>query len=384
MFKKWKIPYLGTLPVVLIAAVLIKLVFTTNISVTGILSTLYSCVAYFVWGFVFAYLLNPAMAFFERLISSSKDSLRAARYKRAGIIAFLYLLIAGLITIFVVAIVPTIRNGIGDLLDNIPRYATNFEIWISDFTNSFDPAITETVEEYAKNLFETVYNWLTGVMDISSIGGAVTSAVSVSAQAVMRMVFGIVISIYFLYSKEGLERNIKQLLYSLFSEKTVENTIRIGREINVIFQNFIVSKLLQSMIMFAIGLIVLVPLRVPLAPLIALIIAITNMIPYFGPWIGAVPCVLISLFIGGLWPAVITILFAVGIQILDNLIVGPKIMSTQVGISPLLVIAGVTIGGKFGGILGMFLGVPLIAVLKLVFYDRFIGRRLKEKNIQIS
>ena len=375
---------MGTLPVVLIAAVLIKLVFTTNISVTGILSTLYSCVAYFVWGFVFAYLLNPAMAFFERLISSSKDSLRAARYKRAGIIAFLYLLIAGLITIFVVAIVPTIRNGIGDLLDNIPRYATNFEIWISDFTNSFDPAITETVEEYAKNLFETVYNWLTGVMDISSIGGAVTSAVSVSAQAVMRMVFGIVISIYFLYSKEGLERNIKQLLYSLFSEKTVENTIRIGREINVIFQNFIVSKLLQSMIMFAIGLIVLVPLRVPLAPLIALIIAITNMIPYFGPWIGAVPCVLISLFIGGLWPAVITILFAVGIQILDNLIVGPKIMSTQVGISPLLVIAGVTIGGKFGGILGMFLGVPLIAVLKLVFYDRFIGRRLKEKNIQIS
>ena len=125
MFKKWKIPYLGTLPVVLIAAVLIKLVFTTNISVTGILSTLYSCIAYFVWGFVFAYLLNPAMAFFERLISSSKDSIRAARYKRAGIIAFLYLLIAGLITIFVVAIVPTIRNGIGDLLDNIPRYATN-------------------------------------------------------------------------------------------------------------------------------------------------------------------------------------------------------------------------------------------------------------------
>ena len=383
MFKKWKIPYLGILPVILIAAVLVKLVFTTNISVTGILSMLYSCVAYFIWGFVFAYLLNPAMAFFERVISSSKDSLRTAQYKRAGVIAFLYLLIAGLITIFVVAIVPTIRNGISDLVDNIPRYATNFEIWLSDFTNSFDPAITETVEEYAKNLFETVYNWLTGVMDISSIGGAVTSAVSVSAQAVMRMVFGIVISVYFLYSKEGLERNIKQLLYSLFSDKTVENAMRIGREINVIFQNFIVSKLLQSLIMFAIGLIVLVPLRVPLAPLIALIIAITNMIPYFGPWIGSVPCVLISLFIGGLWPAVITVLFAVGIQIIDNLIIGPKIMSTQVGISPLLVIAGVTIGGKFGGILGMFLGVPFVAVLKLVFYDRFIDRRLKEKNIQI-
>lgn len=384
MLKKLKIPYLGILPIILIAAVLIKLIFTTNISVTSIISTVYSCIAYFVWGFVFAYLLNPAMAFFERVISSRKDTLRAARYKRAGIIAFLYLLIAGLCTVFIVAIVPTIRTGVSDLIDNIPRYATNFEIWIADLTNSFDPDITESVELYTKNLFEALYNWLTGVMNLSSIGGAVTSAVTVSAQAVIRMVFGIVVSVYFLYSKEGLERELKKLLYSLFSKTTVENILKISKEINVIFQNFIVSKILQSLIMFAIGLIVLVPLRVPLAPLVALIIAITNMIPYFGPWIGSIPCVLISLFIGGFWPAMIVVLFAIGIQILDNLIIGPKIMSTQVGISPLLVIAGVTIGGKFGGILGMFLGVPLIAVFKLVFYDRLISKKLKEKNIEIS
>ena len=151
MLKKLKIPYLGILPIILIAAVLIKLIFTTNISVTSIISTVYSCIAYFVWGFVFAYLLNPAMAFFERVISSRKDTLRAARYKRAGIIAFLYLLIAGLCTVFIVAIVPTIRTGVSDLIDNIPRYATNFEIWIADLTNSFDPDITESVELYTKN-----------------------------------------------------------------------------------------------------------------------------------------------------------------------------------------------------------------------------------------
>lgn len=384
MFKKYKIPYLGVIPVILISAILLKLIFTTEISLQGVFSTIYSCIAYFVWGFAFAYLLNPAVHFFEQLIVSGKDSLRCKRGKRALVIAFLYLLITGLITIFIVAIVPTIRQGVSDLIDNIPRYAAKFEVWVLDITDSLDPNLSDTVEKYTKDLFEMLYNWLTGVMDFSSIGGAVTSAVSGSAQAIMRMFFGIVISIYFLYSKEGLILQVKRLLYSLFSEKTVESILKAGRETNVIFQNFIVSKLLQSLIMFAIGLIVLVPLRIPLAPLIALIIAVANMIPYFGPWIGAIPSVILTMFIGGFWPALVTVLFAVGIQILDNLIIGPKIMSTQVGISPVLVIAGVTIGGKFGGVFGMFMGVPLIAVLKLVFYDRFVARKLKEKNLQIS
>lgn len=383
MFKKYKIPYLGVVPVILISAILLKLIFTTEISLQGVFTTIYSCIAYFVWGFAFAYLLNPAVRFFEQLIASGKDSMRCKRGKRALVIAFLYLLITGLITIFIVAIVPTIRQGVSDLIDNIPRYAAKFEVWVLDITNSLDPNLSDTVEKYTKDLFEMLYNWLTGVMDFSSIGGAVTSAVSGSAQAIMRMFFGIVISIYFLYSKEGLILQVKRLLYSLFSEKAVESILKAGRETNVIFQNFIVSKLLQSMIMFAIGLIVLVPLRIPLAPLIALIIAVTNMIPYFGPWIGAIPSVILTMFIGGFWPALVTVLFAVGIQILDNLIIGPKIMSTQVGISPILVIAGVTIGGKFGGVFGMFMGVPLIAVLKLVFYDRFVARKLKEKNLQI-
>lgn len=384
MFKKMKIPYLGLLPVVFLAAVIIKLVFAAEISFQGVLSTLYDCVAYFIWGFAFAYLLNPAMGFFERLVSSQKDKTSGKRRKRAAIIAFLYLLILGLLTIFVVAVVPTIRTGVGELLDNIPRYAFEFEAWMLDFTNSFDPEIAETVEVYTKGLFETLYNWLTGVMDLSSIGGAVTSAVSGSAQAVMRVFFGVVVSVYLLYSKEELILQAKKLTYSLFSEKRTESIFKTMQEVNVIVQNFIVSKLLQSFIMFTIGMIVLVPFRVPLAPLIALIIAITNMIPYFGPWIGAVPSVFLVLCVGGFLPALITVLFAVGIQILDNLIIGPKIMSTQVGISPLLVIAGVTIGGKFGGIFGMFLGVPFIAVLKLVFYDRFISKKLKEKNLQIS
>ncbi|MBQ9914806.1 MAG: hypothetical protein IJO50_01550, partial [Clostridia bacterium] len=110
--KKLKIPYLNLLPVLVIAFFLYKLVDNTELSIGGVLSVLYGCIAYFVSGFFVAYLLNPAMKFFEKLIRSEKDSKTVQKTKRAGVIAFLYLLFAGIITIFVVAIIPTVRDGV--------------------------------------------------------------------------------------------------------------------------------------------------------------------------------------------------------------------------------------------------------------------------------
>ena len=380
--KKFKIPYLNILPVLLIAFLLFKLVNNTELSIGGVLQTVYGCIACFVSGFVIAYLMNPAMCFFERLIQSKKDTARVQKCKRGGVIAFLYLLFIGIITVFVVAIIPTIRTGVREIMDNIPQYATMIETWLDDFSVSSAPELSGLIEGRVEEGFKFLYNWLQG-MDLSYIGGAVTSAVSSSATALMRIGFGMIVSIYFLYSKEALIISVKKLCYALLGQKYAEKLMETGRQINTIFLNFIVSKLLQSLILFIVGLIVLVPIRIPLAPLISLFIAVTNMIPYFGPYIGAIPSILVVLFyspIMALWVAV----YAVGAQILDNTIIGPKIMSDQVGISPLLVIAGVTLGGTFGGILGMFLGVPVIAVLKLVFYDPYIERKLQENHISLQ
>ncbi|MBR6729382.1 MAG: AI-2E family transporter [Clostridia bacterium] len=379
--KKLKIPYINMLPVFIIAVLIIKLIFTTKLSFGGIFAMLYDCVAYFVWGFIIAYLLNPALTFFEGLISSRKDSTAMRHAKRGGVIAFLYLLFVGVITIFVVAIIPTISAGVNDLLDNLPQYAEGVETWLQSFGGMLDPTLYGTVENWLESGLQFIYNWLRG-LDFSSIGDAVGSAVSTSATAVIRVAFGMVVSVYFLYSKENLSKAAKKLLYALFSRERAESIIETGVKINKIFLNFIVSKLLQSMILFVVGLAVLVPIGIPLAPLISLFIAITNMIPYFGPYLGAIPSVILVFFykpIMALW----VILYAVGVQILDNVIISPKIMSDQMGISPLLVIAGVTIGGTVGGILGMFLGVPVVAVIKLVFYDPFIERRLRNKDIDI-
>lgn len=379
--KKFKIPYLNVLPVLFISFLLFKLINNTEISIGGVFQTLYGCIAYFVSGFVIAYLMNPAMCFCERLIQSQKDTERARGLKRGGVIAFLYLLFIGIITIFVVAVIPTIRTGVREIIDNIPQYTLKLETWLEDFSLSADPELSGIIEGRIEESFKLLYNWLQNA-DLSSIGGAVTSAVSSSATALIRFGFGLIVSIYFLFSKESLLLSIKKLCYALLGRKHADRLMDTGRKINTIFLNYIVSKLLQSLILFILGLIVLVPIGIPLAPLIAFFIAVTNMIPYFGPYIGAIPSIIVVLFyspIKALWVAI----YAVGAQILDNTIIGPKIMSEQVGISPLLVIAGVTLGGIFGGILGMVLGVPIVAVIKLVFYDPFIERKLKEQNISL-
>lgn len=381
--KKFKIPYLNLLPILLIAFLLFKLVNNTQLTFSGVFATVYSCIAYFVAGFVVAYILNPAVNFFEVLIRSKKDSPKVKKVKRAAVIAFIYLLMIGIVAVFVVAIIPTIRDAVLKMMDTIPQYADYVESWLLDFSDDLDPQVYGSVETWIDDGFKVLYNWLHG-LDISSLGSALTSGVSSVVVGFIRAGFGFIVSIYFLYSKERLILGVKKLSYALFDRERAEKLFVVGRKIHNIFMNFIVSKLLQSLVMFILGLLVLVPLQVPYAPLIALLISITNMIPYFGPFFGAVFCIILVLFdTQNLLPAVWVLVYVLGAQILDNAVIGPKVVSDQVGISPILVIAGVALGGTFGGVLGMFLGVPIVAVVKLVFYDPYIERKLKERQIDV-
>ncbi len=379
--RNWKIRYLNIIPMLVIAFLLCKLIFTTNISFSGILSTIYSCIAYFVYGLLFAYFLNPLVGYFERLLQKSKDDDKKKRIKRGISIAMAHFLVVGFITVFIINIVPAIGDGVNDFSKDLPKYLGKFQAFVTDAIGRFAPDLADGFRGDIAKLLMTVYDLFEPQTDVSGVGTAVTTAVSVSAKAVVRIIFGIVISIYFLYGKEKMIRHIKRLIYALFSKEHAETILEYSAAINRIFYDFIISKVLQSLVIFVLGLIILIPLGVPLAPVISLLLAVTNMIPYIGPWIGSVPSVLIAFLFNPI-KGVIVLLFIVGMQILDNLFIGPKIMSDRVGISPLLVIAGVAVGGTFGGVIGMFLGVPLVAVAKLVFYDRFVEKRLKAKNLE--
>ncbi len=377
--KKLKVPYLNLLPLILISFLLLKLIFEADISFGAVFSFAYSCIAYFVWGIIIAYLFNPLMMFFDKLIASKKDTQKVRKLKRVGVIAFIYLMLIGIITIFVVAFIPTVKEGVQEVLDRMPGYVSKVHDWSIDFFGSANPQINSLIDSALERGFELLYGGLSN-LNFNIIGTKLTSALSGSALAIIRIFFGLVISVYVLYSKETLILDLKRLIHAVFETERAKKIIKVSGNINNIFMNFLVSKVLQSTIMFSIGLIVLNIIGIPLAGLISLVIAITNLIPYFGPYIGAIPSILITLMFSPI-KAFWVLVYVIGVQILDNLIVGPKVMADQVGISPLLVIAGVTIGGAFGGIFGMFLGVPIAAVIKLVFYDPFIERRLIKKHI---
>jgi len=279
-------------------------------------------------------------------------------------------------------IIPTIVSGLNDFIIALPTYLSRFQIWVTDLAKLISPELAKSLEGNLTQLITTVYSWFETEMDVVRVGNAVSEAVSGSAKTVIRSVFGIVISIYFLFGKERLFVHFKRFIYAAFKTEHANTILEYGRAINRIFFDFIISKLLQAFVIFILGLTILVPFDIPLAPLISLFLAITNMIPYIGPWLGGIPSVLLALLFNPI-KGLIVLLFIIGMQIVDNLFIGPKIMSDRVGISPLLVIAGVAIGGTLGGIVGMFLGVPLVAVTKLVFYDNFIEKRLKSKDISI-
>ena len=368
------------LPVLVIAFLLCKLIFTTNISFDGLLTTLYSCVAYFVYGLAFAYFLNPLLVFIEKRFVKKTDSQNAKHVKRGVSIAAVYLVVIGFISIFIVNIVPTIVSGLNDFVSELPTYFSRFQTWATDSIRPFNPALADNFGGYLADFSNNFYGWIEREMDMMHVGKTVSNAVSGSAKTVVRVFFGVVISVYFLFGKEVLIKQLKRLIYAIISTEKAERIMKYGRAINKIFFDFIISKILQAFIIFILGLIILVPFDIPMAPLISLLLAVTNMIPYIGPWLGGVPSVVMAVLFSPI-KGLIVLLFIIGMQIVDNLFIGPKIMSDRVGISPLLVIAGVAIGGTFGGVIGMFLGVPLVAVVKLVFYDDFIEGRLKKKDI---
>ena len=380
--KKWKVKYLDLIPILIIAFFLCKIIFTTDISFSGIIETIYSCVAYFIYGLVFAYFLNPLLTALEARITTRKDSPKAKKVKRGISIAALYLAVLGFIAIFMVTIIPAIAAGIKDFVKELPQYLANFQIWFKHTVSLFNEDLAKELSAKLTQLVMNFYEWVTGQVDVEKIGSAVATTVGVSAKVVVRIVFGILISIYFLFGKERLLHHAKRFAYAVFKTETSEKVISYGRQINKIFYDFIIGKLVQAFVIFIIGLVVLVPFDIPLAPLISLLLAITNIIPYIGPWIGSVPSVTLALLYSPV-KALIVLIFIIAMQILDNLFIAPKIMSDRVGISPLLVIAGVAIGATFGGFIGMFIGVPVVAVAKLVFYDNFIEKRLKEKDINI-
>lgn len=352
--------------------------------ITSFFKSIFSIFEPIIYGLIIAYLMNPSMSFFERHFSIffKPHSIKHYRAIRTLSILIVYICLFGTIILSVKFLIPQILNNLSVLANNIPTYINEFKSFLGDLERQ----VSDTLVTIPPDLISQIFDMLdiSNIISINSLSvffdKAILSTVSITG-ALLDWVIAFIVAIYALSQKETFINGSKRIIYALFKSSTANKIISISEESNQLMIKFFVGKSIDSLIIGIMCFVGLSLLKNPYALLLAFIVGLFNMIPYFGPFIGAIPAVIITLF-EGLGPAVAVALFILALQQFDGLILGPKIIGDSLGITPFWIISGVTIGGGLAGALGMFFACPILAVLLLTI-NRWLDKKLGEKAISL-
>lgn len=327
----------------------------------------------FILGFFFACFINPLVKRVHSLLNRMKPG-KGAKIKKAFSVIISYVVVIGVITVLLIYIIPQIKASIGELGNTI-QDGYQYMITHQKELNEKIPFIglgggIEYIKEFAyKKIMSNGSEIIPYVYHVSS------SLLTTSYNVLM----GLVISIYIILDMKKLKRSARKVVYALSPKKKEQEVWETMKQCSHIFNGFLIGKMIDSVIIGILCLIAMSILKLPYALLLSLIVCITNMIPYFGPIIGAIPGVMIYLFIDIRYAFIFALMILI-LQQFDGLYLGPKILGDQTGIKPLWVIFGITVGGAYFGVMGMFLGVPVVAVI-MYLLQLFLDKKLKKKNI---
>ena len=360
----------------------------------GALQTLARILNPFIWGLVFTYLLTPLMRSLERNCFyplgrriHKQNTERARRFGRALSVLISIIVLIALLTALVYMILPQLYSSIETIVTNSPTYLENLEVWVEQTLKDF-PAVADFVEsriaELNTNLGSDLFGWIqTNVLpQLGSFVTNVTSGVYSVVRAVYNLVIGIIVSVYLLNGLEHYGAAFKRMLYSLFNIESTEKLLEGIRFTDRTFMGFINGKLLDSAIIGLICYIVCAILNMPYTLLVSVIIGITNIIPFFGPLIGAIPSAFIILMVDPL-KCLIFIIFIVILQQVDGNFIGPKILGNSVGISGFWVMFAIILGAGLFGFWGMLLGVPVFVVIYTLL-NGAIERKLRRSDLPVE
>ncbi|MCC8120655.1 MAG: AI-2E family transporter [Oscillospiraceae bacterium] len=323
----------------------------------------------FIIGFAVAYLLNTPVAFFERKVY------KKLRWKRGLAIATVYFLVLALLVVLLALVVPQVIDSIVALVNNMSTYLNNLNTWVNSLTEDLEfewdglDNLLLSYQDLWSNLASTVSGVLPQVLNYGiAVGSGVVSGIT-----------AVISSVYMLSGKKKLKQQLKAMMFALFPVDKTEHVLHVCRRSNQIFIGFINGKIIDSAIIGVLCAIFCVILRIPYVPLLSVVIGVTNIIPFFGPFIGAIPSVLILLMINP-WAALRFAIMILVLQQLDGNLIGPKILGNSTGLSAIWVLVAIVVGGGLFGVAGMILGVPIFAVIYMLMRD-FVTNRLKKKNI---
>ena len=321
----------------------------------------------FLIGILLTLLLNPMIMFLEKRF----------KFHRLLSIFSSYILITFVLSVGFKLLIPAIIETLSALIDEIPNAINMLNIFLSKYLTQ-----SEMLEILIPHIQNNLNSILTKLLDLFS---KVSSDLFIYLFSITSLVFdvimGIILSIYILNDKEKIIISLKKLLYSYFPINKANNIIEFINVSHDIFYSYIIGKIIDSLI---IGVLAFLGfkflLKIDHTLFLSFIVFLTNIIPYFGPFIGAIFPIGMTLVhnpIKALWVA----LFILILQQLDGNLIGPKIMGDQVGLSPLWIISSVLIGGSLFGIPGVFLSVPIAAIIKFSL-DKYIRKKIHIKTLK--
>ena len=332
----------------------------------------------FIIGFVISFLLAPFMFKVEKLLDKTKMKPKGKRLLSVVMSLLFFFLI---IFIFFAIITPEIVDSVMTLSDSIDGYLVSLEKILNDLAFQFRSNrelidwLTNTIESSVENGISYVSEYIPTIL---------SSAVITSIQIVkfaFNFLIGIIVATYILLDYENLHRKAKMIVYAIFPKNIADELRRISTLSSTIFNQFIVGKAIDSLIIGIICLIGCMLMKLPYSGLIAFVVGVTNMIPFFGPFIGAIPCAFLLLLVDPMYMLWFGI-FILVLQQLDGNLIGPAILGDALGLPSLLIMFAVIIGGGLFGVLGMFIGVPVFALFYTLFKE-YVTKSLEKKNLEI-
>lgn len=344
----------------------------------------------FTFGFVVAYLLLPIFngmvkhcePVFLRMMQNQEKAKNLNRLLCSLLSVLFFLLVVGALLSMVL---PQLAESIMGLIEKMPEYLQQSEKWMTNlFSNN--PVLEENLQQLYMSASDTLLNWanqqlvpqLLEVMKGNLVGGFVSNALSF----LKTVLVGFISAVYMLNSKHTFSAQAKKLIYSMFETDTANAVVENFRFVHKVFGGFITGKLLDSLIIGLITFVSMSVLKMPYGLLISVIVGVTNIIPFFGPFIGAIPSTILIFLVSPL-QAVYFVIFILVLQQFDGNILGPKILGDSTGLASFWVMFAILLFGGLFGFAGMVVGVPLFAVIYSAI-SGLVNRSLRNKNISTT
>lgn len=328
----------------------------------------------FIIGFFIAYLFNPIVEKINLFLIKHIKSKTNERSIRNMSIILTYIIVFGFVAWITAFFIPALRDSIKSFISIMPSDFSSLEQTATTIFGNIAPINAQDLNNFLKTILEPIRKILENMPLLLQ---KLVSGTFVAASSVLNLVMGLFIAFYMLSDKKQFLGSIRKIIFAFTSREKAQRFIYNMSRINKIFKGFIIGKSIDSIIIGILCFIGFSIIKTPNSLLLSVTIGITNMIPYFGPFIGGIPATLMVLIIDpakAIWVA----LFILALQQFDGIVLGPRILGNSTGMSPIWIIFSILVGGALAGPLGMFLGVPICAAIRM-FFDEYVNKKIYDK-----